>query len=39
MSTPARMMVYFAACEHPEEYTGRVFWAEREMTTMNIGLD
>ncbi len=36
MSTPARMMVYFAACENPAEYTGRVFWAERELADMDI---
>lgn len=36
MSTPARMMVYFAACENPAEYTGRIFWAEREMAEMGI---
>lgn len=34
---PARMIVYFAACEHPEEYTGRLFAAEREMKA--LGLD
>jgi NAD(P)-dependent dehydrogenase (short-subunit alcohol dehydrogenase family) len=37
MTTPARMMVYFAACENPSEYNGRVFWAEREMADMGIG--
>ncbi len=37
MTTPARMMVYFAACENPAEYTGRLFWAEREMADMAIG--
>jgi NAD(P)-dependent dehydrogenase (short-subunit alcohol dehydrogenase family) len=37
MSTPARMMVYFAACENPAEYTGRLFWAEREMADMGVG--
>ena len=37
MTTPARMMVYFAACENPAEYTGRLFWAEREMADMGIG--
>jgi NAD(P)-dependent dehydrogenase (short-subunit alcohol dehydrogenase family) len=36
MTTPARMMVYFAACANPAEYTGRVFWAEREMADMGI---
>ncbi len=39
MSTPARMMVYFAACENPREYTGRIFWAEREMAAMGIEVD
>jgi NAD(P)-dependent dehydrogenase (short-subunit alcohol dehydrogenase family) len=35
-STPARMIVYFASCENPNEYTGRLFWAEREMADMEI---
>ena len=39
MTVPARMLVYFAACENPFEYTGRLFWAEREMAAMAIGLD
>jgi len=34
---PARMVVYFAACADPEEYTGRLFLAEREMN--ELGLD
>jgi len=34
---PSRMVVYFAACANPEEYTGRVFKAEREMA--ELGLD
>ena len=34
---PARMVVYFAACAHPEGYTGRLFLAEREMNA--LGLD
>jgi NAD(P)-dependent dehydrogenase (short-subunit alcohol dehydrogenase family) len=29
MTVPARMLVYFASCENPMEYTGRLFWAER----------
>jgi NAD(P)-dependent dehydrogenase (short-subunit alcohol dehydrogenase family) len=37
MSTPTRMMVYFAACENPAEYSGRVFWAERELAELGIG--
>ena len=36
MTVPARMIVYFASCENPAEYTGRLFWAEREMTDMKI---
>ncbi len=39
MTVPARMLVYFAACENPWEYTGRLFWAEREMADMGIELD
>ena len=39
MTTPSRMLVYFAACESPMEYTGRLFWAEREMADMGIELD
>jgi hypothetical protein len=39
MAVPARMLVYFAACENPWEYTGRLFWAEREMADMGIELD
>jgi NAD(P)-dependent dehydrogenase (short-subunit alcohol dehydrogenase family) len=38
-TVPARMMVYFAACENPREYTGRIFWAERELADMNIPLE
>jgi NAD(P)-dependent dehydrogenase (short-subunit alcohol dehydrogenase family) len=39
MGVPARMMVYFAACESPDEYSGRIFFAEREMAAMGIELD
>lgn len=39
MTVPARMAVYFSACENPREYTGRLFWAEREMAAMGIELD
>jgi NAD(P)-dependent dehydrogenase (short-subunit alcohol dehydrogenase family) len=39
MTVPARMLVYFAACENPMEYTGRLFWAEREMADMGIELE
>jgi NAD(P)-dependent dehydrogenase (short-subunit alcohol dehydrogenase family) len=38
MTVPSRMIVYFASCENPMEYTGRLFWAEREMTEMGIDL-
>ncbi len=36
MRVPARMIVYFACCEQPKEYAGRLFWAEREMAEMGI---
>jgi len=39
MTVPARMIVYFSSCENPAEYSGRIFWAEREMAAMNIELD
>jgi NAD(P)-dependent dehydrogenase (short-subunit alcohol dehydrogenase family) len=39
MTVPSRMLVYFAACENPIEYTGRLFWAEREMAELGIELD
>ncbi|MFC0205745.1 SDR family NAD(P)-dependent oxidoreductase [Novosphingobium soli] len=39
MTVPSRMLVYFASCENPWEYTGRLFWAEREMEAMGITLD
>ncbi len=39
MTVPARMLVYFAACENPTEYTGRLFWAERELEGLGIELD
>lgn len=38
-TVPSRMLVYFARCENPMEYTGRLFWAEREMKDMGIELD
>jgi NAD(P)-dependent dehydrogenase (short-subunit alcohol dehydrogenase family) len=38
MTVPARMIVYFSACENPMEYTGRLFWAERELADMGIEL-
>jgi NAD(P)-dependent dehydrogenase (short-subunit alcohol dehydrogenase family) len=39
MEVPSRMIAYFAACENPKEYTGRLFWAERELADMGIELD
>jgi NAD(P)-dependent dehydrogenase (short-subunit alcohol dehydrogenase family) len=39
LTVPSRMLVYFAACENPMEYTGRLFWAEREMAAMGIELN
>jgi NAD(P)-dependent dehydrogenase (short-subunit alcohol dehydrogenase family) len=39
MTVPSRMLVYFASCENPSEYTGRLFWAEREMAQLGITLD
>ena len=38
MTIPARMIVYFSACENPAEYSGRIFWAERELADMGIEL-
>ncbi len=38
-TVPSRMIVYFSACESPMEYTGRLFWAEREMEQLGISLD
>jgi NAD(P)-dependent dehydrogenase (short-subunit alcohol dehydrogenase family) len=39
LTVPSRMLVYFARCENPMEYTGRLFWAEREMAEMGIELN
>ncbi|MBV1686664.1 SDR family oxidoreductase [Novosphingobium sp. G106] len=38
-TVPARMIVYFSSCENPNEYTGRLFWAEREMADMGVSFD
>jgi len=38
-SVPARMIVYLSSCENPDEYTGRLFWAERELAAMGIEAD
>ena len=39
MSVPARMAVYFAACEAPGEYAGRIFFAERELADLGLQVD
>jgi NAD(P)-dependent dehydrogenase (short-subunit alcohol dehydrogenase family) len=39
MAVPARLLAYFAACENPIEYTGRVFFAEREVAALGLGTD
>jgi NAD(P)-dependent dehydrogenase (short-subunit alcohol dehydrogenase family) len=39
MTVPARMIVYFVSCENPQEYSGRLFWAERELAEMGIPED
>jgi NAD(P)-dependent dehydrogenase (short-subunit alcohol dehydrogenase family) len=38
VTVPSRMLVYFACCENPMEYSGRLFWAEREMAQLGIEL-
>ena len=39
MDVPARVLAYFAACENPLEYTGRVFFAERELAELGLETD
>jgi NAD(P)-dependent dehydrogenase (short-subunit alcohol dehydrogenase family) len=39
MDVPARILAYFAACENPLEYTGRVFFAEREVAALGLATD
>lgn len=39
MVVPARMLVYFASCADPMEYTGRLFWAERELAELGLDVD
>jgi NAD(P)-dependent dehydrogenase (short-subunit alcohol dehydrogenase family) len=39
MAVPARMLAYFASCADPMEYTGRLFWAERELRELGLDLD
>ena len=36
MEVPARMLAYFASCANPTEYTGRLFWAERELKELGL---
>jgi NAD(P)-dependent dehydrogenase (short-subunit alcohol dehydrogenase family) len=36
MGVPARMLTYFASCTDPMEYTGRLFWAERELKELGL---
>jgi NAD(P)-dependent dehydrogenase (short-subunit alcohol dehydrogenase family) len=39
MDVPARVLAYFAACEDPLEYTGRVYLAERELAALGLTTD
>ena len=39
IDVPARVLAYFAACEDPAEYTGRIFWAERELEALGLTTD
>jgi short-subunit dehydrogenase len=39
MDVPARVLAYFAACTDPLEYTGRVFFAERELSALGLHAD
>jgi NAD(P)-dependent dehydrogenase (short-subunit alcohol dehydrogenase family) len=39
MDVPARVLAYFAACADPLEYTGRVFFAERELAALGLEPD
>ena len=39
MDIPARVLTYFAACEDPMEYTGRVFFAQRELAELGLETD
>ena len=39
MDVPARVLAYFAACEDPFEYTGRVFFAQRELAALGLTPD
>jgi len=39
MDIPVRILAYFAACEEPIEYTGRVFFAQRELAELGLETD
>ena len=39
MGVPSRILAYFAACENPSEYMGRIFWAERELADLGLEPD
>jgi NAD(P)-dependent dehydrogenase (short-subunit alcohol dehydrogenase family) len=39
MDVPARMLAYFAACKDPSEYTGRIFFAQRELADLGLEVD
>lgn len=39
MDVPARILAYFAACANPLEYTGRVFFAQRELAELGLETD
>jgi NAD(P)-dependent dehydrogenase (short-subunit alcohol dehydrogenase family) len=39
LDVPARMLAYFAACQDPQEYAGRIFFAERELAELGLGVD
>ncbi|MYM61914.1 SDR family NAD(P)-dependent oxidoreductase [Pseudomaricurvus sp. HS19] len=36
MTLPARLLTYFASCENPLEYSGQIFWAERDLQALGI---
>lgn len=36
LEVPGRVLCYFAACEDPAEYTGRIFLAERELAELGL---
>lgn len=36
LGVPGRVLCYFAACQDPAEYTGRIFLAERELAELGL---